>query len=124
MIFTNKPYENNDFFMTEIQYAPLTIESVAYSVFMKMEENQNVLPTLTRSIFLHIPNHTAFTFHAVATVGITISENVSETTARALLWDLINFDECNLGGRCRRTRKSTHPSLTLLLFFRFLLRRF
>ena len=91
MTFTNKPYESNAFFMSGIQYAPLTIENVAYSVFMKMKENQNVLRTLTRSIFLH---DTGFTFHAVAAVGITISENVSETTARALLLDLISFDEC------------------------------
>ena len=78
--------------MSEIQYAPLTIENVAYSVFMKMEENRNVLLAFTRNIFLHVPNHTGFTFHAVAAVGITISENVSETTARALLLDLISFD--------------------------------
>ena len=61
---------------------------------MKIEENQNVLLTHTRNIFLHVPNYTGFTFQAVATVGITISENVSETTARALLLDLISFDEC------------------------------
>ena len=61
---------------------------------MKMEENRNVLLALTRNIFLHVPNHTGLTFHAVAAVGITISENVSETTARALLWDFVSFDEC------------------------------
>ena len=80
--------------MSEIQYAPLTIENVAHSVFMKIEENRNVLLTLTRNIFLHVPNDTGFTFHAVAAVGITISENVPETTARALLLDLISFDAC------------------------------
>ena len=82
------------FFMSEIKYAPLTIEKIPCSVFMKMAEHQNVLLTLTKSVFLHVPNHTGFTFHAVAAVGITMSENVSETTARALLLDLINFDEC------------------------------
>ena len=80
--------------MSEMKCAPPTMENVTYSEFMKMKENQNVLLTLTRSTFLHVPNHTGFTFHAVAAVGITISENVSETYARALLLDLITFDEC------------------------------
>ena len=80
--------------MSEIQHAPLTIENVAYSVFMKIEENQNVLLTLTRCTFVHVPNHTGFTFHAVSTVGVIIFENVSEPTARALLLDLITFNEC------------------------------
>ena len=68
---------------------------------MKIEVNQNVLLTLTGCIF-----------NAVAVVGITISGNVSETTARALLLALISFDEC-------KNVLLMHASYRFLIFMDF-----
>ena len=79
---------------------------------MKMDENQNVLLTLNGNTLLHVPDHTGFTFHAVAAVGIRISENVSETTARALLLDVITFDKF-------KKVILTHDSCIFLIFIYF-----
>ena len=58
------------------------MENVAYSDFMKIEENDHVLITHARSTFVHASNNAGFAFHSVAAARSSFCENVLETAAK------------------------------------------
>ena len=75
-------YKSNTFLIPENERAPATMENVAYSDFMKIEENEHVLITHARSTFVHASNNAGFAFHSVAAARSSFCENVLETAAK------------------------------------------
>ena len=69
-------------------------ENVAYSDFMKMQENEHVLQTCTRDTFKHARICIIFAFHVVAAARCCVFENVIEAAARLLLFDSSMFEAC------------------------------
>ena len=88
-----------------------SIENVAYSDFVKMEEHENVLRTHARNTFVHARNNTGFAFHPVAAVKnwFCKNENVLETAAKPLLVDANMFE-------CYGNMLLTHDSCMFLIF--------
>ena len=109
--YCNPALQKHCFFITEFVCGALTMENIAYSDSTKMLENDNVLRMLTRSTFAHTRNSAGFTIHCLVAVSRKVLQNTLGSLTR------------NLGGRCRRTRKSMNPRLNLWLFLRFLLGR-
>ena len=68
------------------------MENVAYSDFMKIEENEHVLITHARSTFVHASNNAGFAFHSVAAARSSFCENVLETAAKPLLVESMIFE--------------------------------
>ena len=82
MIIAIRHYKNNAFLIAEFACGALTMENVAYSDFIKIEENEHVLITHARSTFVHASNNAGFAFHSVAAARSSFCENVLETAAK------------------------------------------
>ena len=65
-----RPYKSSAFLILENERAPLALGNVAYSDFVKMLENENVIITHARSTFARAAG---FAFHSVAAVGSSFS---------------------------------------------------
>ena len=72
----------------------MALENVAYSDFMKMQENEHVLQTCSRDTFKHARICIIFAFHAVAAARCCVFENVIEEAAKLLLFDSSMFEAC------------------------------
>ena len=68
-ILAIRHYKNNACFVVENACDALTMENVAYSDFMEIMKNENVLRTLTRSIFAHTQNSSGITIHSLVKVS-------------------------------------------------------
>ena len=96
--------------MPENERVLASIENVAYSDFVKMEENENVLRTHARNTFVHAQNNAGFAFHPVAAVRSSFCENVLETAAKPLLLNASTFEAYG-------NMLLTHDSCMFLIFY-------
>ena len=93
-ILTNRHYKSNAFLTPEHGRGPPTMENVAYSDFVKMMKNANLLRMLTRATSVPTPNSAGSTFSSLAAVSSPFLQNVLESLTRHVLLDSIIFRAC------------------------------
>ena len=81
-IIVNRHYKHNAFGMPQHARCILTMENVAYSDFMKMTKNDNVLTMFTRDTIVHTPNSAISTCHSLVSMPSLFLNNMLQSRTK------------------------------------------